>query len=79
MPCLREAENKMSKHGAKSSANSLGNLAEMLSGPAALDGSRSCKNLVIPEACKSILEMLGNGDSSKLGNSSLFLSGVKQN
>jgi len=30
MPCLREAENKMS---VKSSANSLRNLAEMLSGP----------------------------------------------
>jgi len=44
----------MNKHGVKSSANSLRNLAGMLSGPATFDGSRSCKSLVIPEACKSI-------------------------
>ena len=44
----------MNKHGVKSSANSLRNLAGMLSGLAAFDGSRSCKSLVIPKACKSI-------------------------
>jgi len=56
-PCLREAENRMNKHGVKSLANSLRNLAGMLSGPAAFDRSRSCKSLVIPEACKSISDM----------------------
>ena len=45
----------------------------MLSGQVAFDGSRF---LVISKACKSILEILGYGDSSTLGKLSLFLSGV---
>ena len=61
MPCLKEAENKMNKHGVKSSANIFRNLAGMWSGPAAFDGSRSFRSLVIPEACKLILEILEKG------------------
>jgi len=57
-PCLREAKNKINKDGDKSSAINLRNFARILSGPVALDGSKSFRSFVIPEDCKFIVGCL---------------------
>jgi len=54
---LREAENRVNKHGGKSSAKCLRDCAGIVSGPVSLDGPRSFRRLVIQEICKSIAKI----------------------
>ena len=65
------------RQGDSSVAKSFKNLAGIRSGPAAFEGSRSCRILRIPEIFSSISKMLGKGAQSKDGGTWLLSSCIK--
>ena len=72
-PCFIEAEKRRNKLGVSSSTINLRYLAGSPSGPAALDGLRSFKILLIPRLSSSIGGIFGKGESPRLGRLSLSL------